>query len=545
MKTSKSFSTKLFEAMKNDNKANRDPNLINEAVQCDFYHEASQLIIKDFPSTIPIPKILIDKIYSLIDANQEDFYSLILTLILQYDRFYDEIFDSTYFLREIPPKNINFALVISCYRARYYKSLDIVNSQITHFIPDSSKLASNSSFLSVKILQVQFFDFLSEKSANLHLKQATPSREFIFAEDRGKMSSTAEQLSKICVSYIDSRNDDQFYQSISGILNEFSKTFSKIIEKGKKHSISMIVRENSLFFVGGISKAAKKISENYIKKAIDTNSENITTMLQDIQDNVIQKKTMNYQESIILAELIALLFKKQDRPIKFQKYDEILTKFNTAILKFEKNFKEDKQFSPKYNNCITYPKKRNDYLLDEKTETSQALIILGKSLQYVKYITECSFIDSVMYLERCMVLEGMIDPDLTAKYEHDANIRFAHHFDINNKITKFLKDMKPFTLINPPLKDFQFNEIFPRYKFHPDFNLDNATITDIHQIFQQKVDLKEILPNSVLAMKIPKCLACHTIPVQRICGNCGKFVTCQKCASKGCPICHNALPDLS
>ena len=248
---------------------------------------------------------------------------------------------------------------------------------------------------------------------------------------------------------------------------------------------------------------------------------------------------------MILAELIAILFKKQDKPRKFEKYNQILIKFNKSILKFESNFKENREFISKYNNCINYPKKRNDYLLDTKTETSKSLIILGKALQYVKYIAESSFIDSIMHLEHCMVLDGMIDPKIASNYEQEANIRFSHHSEISKKITKFLNEMKPFSLINLPLKDFIFDDDFQKYKFVPEFNLDNATADDIHQIFVQKINLKLVLPYSVMAMKIPKCLHCKTIHVQRICGNCGKFVTCQKCASKGCPICQNPLPVLS
>lgn len=545
MKTSKSFSTKLAEAMKNDNKTTRDPNLINEAIQCDFYHEASQLIFKDFPSTISVPQILIDKIQTSIDANrEEDFYSLILAYFLSYDRNDDEDFIESYFLLEIPPKNLNFALVISIFKERYYKICECVNSQITHFFPNSSKFDQNSNFFSIKALQIQFFDFLDSQSEKLHLKQSTPSKEFIFAEDRGKMCSYAKDLSDNCISFINSNNDDQFYTSICQILNSFSENLSKTIKKGENHSLSMIARENGMFFVNRINKAAKKVSEQYIKKVINNDSDS-SGVLQTIQENIIQKKSVDYQESIILAELIGILFLKQDKPAKYEKFNKILGLFDTAILKFEKNFKNDKQYSSKYNSCILHPKKRNDYLLDESTETSKALIKFGRALQYVKYITESSFIDSIMHLERCVIIDGMIDPSIPSKYENEANTRFNHHLDICKKITNFLKEMKPFAFINPPLQSFEFTDEFPKYNFHPDFNLDNATITDIHSIFQQKVDLKSILPKSAMAIKIPKCMICHTIHVQRICGNCGKFVTCQKCASEGCPICHKPLPDLS
>ncbi|KAK8890464.1 hypothetical protein M9Y10_035240 [Tritrichomonas musculus] len=544
MKNSKSFSTKLSEALKNDEEAIKDSNLINEAVQYEFYREASQLIIKDFPSRIPILQILLNRIYIPIENNQEDFYSLILTFILQFDRREIDFNGNSYFIKHIPPANINFALVISIYNGRYYKTIDI-NSQISHYIPNSLKFKFNSEFLSVKVLQVQFFDFLNEKSVKLHLKQAKPSQEFIFAEDRGNMCTESKKISNICIDYCNSKNDDQFFNSICSLLDNLLTMFSNVIEKGKNHSISMIARESSNLFVNGISKVAKKVSELYISKAINSNSDSISAILQSIQDNILQKLSVNYQEAIILAELIAILYKKQDKPGSYEKYAQILTNFNTQILKFEKNFREDKQFKTKYNICISYPKKRNDFLHDPKTETSKSLIQLGKSLKYVNYITEASFVDSVMHLERYEVVDGMIEAEVIQKLEQQANDRFNHHFSISEKITKFLKEMKTFSFIDYPLQNFVFDDDFPRYQFHESLQLGNATIEDIHQIFMQKIDLKSILPLSVLSTKIPKCLICKKFPVQRICEHCGKFVTCQKCASKGCPICQNQLPSLS
>ncbi|OHT13964.1 hypothetical protein TRFO_15733 [Tritrichomonas foetus] len=547
--------------------SNKDPNLIHRALFHDFYREASRLLLYEYPTVMEIPQIIANRIRSPVLTNDGDFYSFILTAILRRYSLATQIF----LIEDIPQQNLNYVLLPSIFEARNADDLNLFafNSNVSKYFGDMDDFNPRKEFLSIKVLQYQFSQFLKEKLDTLKLKQNRPNKEFLFAGDRNSLKETSDKIIKImnnlakiaCTqnkNFSSNKDADQSYDDVidqlKSELSKVNETFSSVYERGQNHFLSMAAKEEAKLFLKDVEESAKFVN-NFIQQAINSNSaEQIKEILKNIQSEILTTRTVRYQETFFLAELISLLYSKMSH-LKSKKIDKILAIFGKAIISFEDNFKKNSHFANFYSLCVTYPTQRNEFLMSKGSETAQYLELFGKALKYIRYIEMSSIIESLMILERYCSCPFLLLNDknsinqgecktIIEEYEKRTDCRFINFIQINQIITNILKNFRGFPFVNLPSEDFVFDDKFPRYEFNGNLKLNNSSLSDIETIYSQKFDLNEALPPANLYIKTcVKCQHCKELQATRICEKCQKFTSCLKCLSQGCPICGKPFPN--
>jgi hypothetical protein len=538
MRDSVSLHSLIYSALNDQEGRSLNPNLISLSVNDHYFHEASKLVLREYPSEVPLSRLVADRLQKEVRLNSNDFFTFIFVVLLKLQRP-DNIL-GLLFLSEISVSNYQYAIMLAIF--------EIVLG-ITEVHPDYLNeyfIANNKGFLSTYALTKHLSLTFEERIRRDGLKKNRPAPEFLRQGDRIAFSKLIGQLNDLCTTfYNDPTQITAFSTGLSQALSDSRQLFTDVKKMFSEHVISMLARRDLKNMLDEIREGASSVVANYVEKAIQDGRP--FGVLMDIRDSL--STGLSFAKACFLAEAYGLIHRKvksSGKPDQAAVDSKRLVDFAAAVTRFTQDFQTSSVAKSVSTVCLTYPKARDESIRNAATATAKTLIELNRVITYMKYLLTASALNAIYVAERIDYLRYATGdqtlPSPAAEIEA-FTARYAALLQVRQHIaTIFSKFKEPYLVYD--VKTLVFDENFRKWGFPVELGLGDVAPDVLESLLEQRVDACQRVTETVMGLKLKRlCPHCKKLDRQLICEKCEGFAVCRRCRSRGCAQCGSPFPD--
>jgi hypothetical protein len=520
MQASPSFPELLQRALASpEDDGGRNPSLIPDAINSNYFQQAAGLWRRRYPSKLPITDCICQRLLSEVSLNQPDLTALILELL-----FAREVFRIDPYASAIPPSNYLFVFVILVFELRKSGLMRVPSPFQQYFpLPGSNP---KPGFYSVFCLAQHLAARLRKMNEMYHPKKTAPTTEFLVYRDRTVLTNIAAQIQGLSLKFQKTEITFSEYQTaVVRILSAQAEDIAKIRDGLLQHQISLQIRNDCMALCGDINGAAIAVASDFINPV--RFEPDIAAILADLEVGI--RTGVGPIEGCFLAEAWGLIHAKVQGQTDGI---EQLEQFEAVLLGFEDDF-HDKTIDHRalFNACIAFPRQRDINLNKRDCQTGTAMVAIDQALSYALYLLTASLVETMETAERLDFLRvsGICGID-TAPSREAVNIALAEWQAATQKIQAVVGQMKGLPFIRVDLAKLAFTEELPPWRFPASFGMDGITPAGVEAVRVAKTNAYLVVQKAMIALQSrTACLTCGQAIAVKICDVCQRFVTCEHC----------------